>query len=102
MRTTPDTSSDPLGSLGAPIREHKPAPAPAPVSPGVVRNPDGSFETKLPINGPRYAPPPQAPAAPAADEQTGDVFPVYDGAPIIFLGSDYIEAMRLLDGEESL
>lgn len=47
MKTTQDNQIDPLGNLGAPIRPAPPAPAPVPVSPGVVRNPDGTFQTKI-------------------------------------------------------
>lgn len=57
MRTNPDTPADTLPTLGAPLRDAKPAAAPVPVSPGVVRNADGTLATN--------APPPPIYTAPA-------------------------------------
>jgi hypothetical protein len=45
MKTTTDNPLDPLGSLGAPIRSTKPAAAPVPVAPGIVRGNDGKLQT---------------------------------------------------------
>jgi hypothetical protein len=65
MRTNPEASIDTIGGLGSPIRPDKPAPAPVPVSPGIVRNPDGTLATNAPPPPPTwvYTPPAAAPTA---------------------------------------
>jgi hypothetical protein len=61
MRTTQDNPIDSLGTLGAPIRQQQPAPAPVPHAPGILRRPDGTLETQLPdpqplwLCGPRHS-----------------------------------------------
>ncbi len=49
MKTTTDSPTDPLGSLGAPIRPQAPAPAPVQHSPGILRGADDRLETQLPL-----------------------------------------------------
>ena len=44
--------------LGPVIREHKPAPAPVPVAPGIVRTLDGKLSTDLPEPAPVWSPTP--------------------------------------------
>jgi len=44
MKTNPEAADTPL-PLGAPIRQSKPAAAPVPVAPGVVRGADGKLQT---------------------------------------------------------
>jgi len=74
MRTNPEASIDTIGGLGSPIRPDKPAPAPVSVSPGIVRNPDGTLATNAPPPPPTwvYTPPAPAPTAVPA-EATGVV-----------------------------
>lgn len=56
MRTNPDTPLDPLGNLGKAIRQDKPAPAPVPVAPGIVRNQSGNLETQIAPPAPVWHP----------------------------------------------
>lgn len=65
MRSTNEPQDSVLGGLGSPIRSEKPAPAPTPVSPGIVRNPDGTLATNAPPPPPTwvYTPPAAAPTA---------------------------------------
>lgn len=56
MKTTPEPTDRDI-ALGTPIREVKPAPAPTPVAPGVVRNPNGTLETRI-TPAPIWTPPP--------------------------------------------
>lgn len=73
MKSTTDNPMDPLGTLGAPIREAKPAPAPAPVAPGIVRNADGTLSTQIPDPQPLWAAPIYTPRIRSErDEQTCD------------------------------
>lgn len=52
MRTNPDTTADPLPTLGAPLRDARPAAAPVPVAPGVMRGADGKVYTTAPAPAP--------------------------------------------------
>lgn len=74
MRSTNDNPADPLGSLGAPIRQAQPAPAPTPTgTPGVYRGADGKAFTATP--------PPPAPVF------TVPVLPVY-GMPVVHIDDE--------------
>jgi hypothetical protein len=58
MRTNPDTSADTLPVLGAPIKPSaKPAAAPVPVAPGIVRQADGTLATNAPEPAPVWVAP---------------------------------------------
>lgn len=52
MREVNDNARDPLPTLGAPIRQAAPAPAPVPVAPGVMRGADGRVYTTAPAPAP--------------------------------------------------
>ena len=83
MRLTVEpTDREPV--LGPPIRNDKPAPAPVPVAPGIVRRPDGTLGTVI-------APPPPAPAKPLPvvhiDDDACDLkSPTFTGVTVVFIG----------------
>ena len=54
MKGPADPAADTLGSLGPAIRDTKPAPAPVPVAPGIVRDADGRLSTNAPPPAPVY------------------------------------------------
>lgn len=62
MKSTPEPQ-DSAPVLGQVIRPTKPAPAPVPVAPGVVRNASGQLETRIPAPAPVWI---------FTDEQTED------------------------------
>ena len=55
MRSTNEPADSAL-PLGKPLRSTKPAPAPVPVAPGVVRNADGTLETVIAPPAPVWHP----------------------------------------------
>lgn len=56
MKGPQDLFPDPLGSFGPAIRQHKPAPSPTPVAPGIVRNSAVQLETAIAPPAPVWTP----------------------------------------------